>query len=281
MLEIPSTTRLPLRIVFRLPVATLTRSNRHLFFCFPTLEWYLLMKPMFSSIPDSCIQLASLRIPDVAHWLFPDLVSTNYRIERPRPFDLKKIGDRISVAELEILNNFRTLKKQIEWLCGRLCVKALVGRYVSSGMPAPHVRVATTTEGAPYLSGFPEYSISITHGGDWAVAALAERKDVCIGIDIEPDIQRDRDAFLRTAVSERERSLLESRPESDLTSHWTRKEAALKLIGKGFHLSLKKLEVLSDGTYLEGDRIEGLNEWTTTCLEDHILSAVWTDSPLP
>lgn len=90
--------------------------------------------------------------------------------------------------------------------------------------------------GKPYLEHGPCFSIS--HSGNTAVLVVSENE---IGADIEklrtPDIR-----IAKRSFSEEEAELAMLSPEN-FTRLWTRKEAVLKLLGAGFSVSPKNIDL--------------------------------------
>lgn len=230
--------------------------------------------PTLSRIPQTPIHLCFVRIPPIIRTRF-HTDPEGYATAKPVQIPPAAVKDILSIGESTLANRFRTLKKQAEWVAGRIAVKHLVQRILSKAVPLPHIRVATTPEGAPFLSAYPRHALSITHGGSWAVAALAAEPGWELGIDIEPDRARQKEAFSRIALSQRESTMLIDSSDTALTTHWTLKEATLKLIKKGFHQSLQHLEVLEEEIFLAGIPFGPLSRWTHLTEDRHILSAVF------
>ncbi len=198
--------------------------------------------------------------------------------------DLRRPGRDLSICasidpwlapgELETVQRFKSFKRQVEWLAGRLAVKNLVADCLDPGRPATEVRIDHEPDGAPLLLDFPNHCLSITHAGRFAVAGLSLDPDLAIGIDIERLPVPANEAFFGLAFSQRERAVLDPADQPALARAWTLKEAYLKYIRQGFHHSLKRVEVL-DGVLLDGSRPAPV-DWTFSAPDpSHVLAVVF------
>lgn len=119
-------------------------------------------------------------------------------------------------------------------------------------------QLRTGPYGKPYLPGGPEFSLS--HGGELAVLLLA---DAPCGVDVER-CGREAPAAMRQRVLTAA-ELASGRPFAWL---WTRKEAALKLDGRGITLPLPAFSVLDDELIWNGHHIA----LTTEHWQGHFIS---------
>lgn len=196
----------------------------------------------------------------------------NYTIKKNRffkPSDFKR--PVLSVEELLLLNRMKTLKKQFEWMGGRVLVKEMVGKTA----PATHLRnicISYKTEGAPYLPDYQHLKISISHSGDRVAAGLCRNSALDFGIDIEKADRVPDSFFLKTAFTSREMRQMPDTPEG-IFRQWTCKEAFLKFIGKGFNENLHTVEVLGDIIFYHGKPVDvSVQSWPLE--EGYILSLV-------
>jgi 4'-phosphopantetheinyl transferase len=203
-------------------------------------------------------------------------------LRRPaRRFDAHpRIEAWLAPEEQEALNHFKSFKRQVEWLAGRLAVKALVAGCLGAELPAPEIRVAHDPQGAPFLPGFPDHCISITHAGRFAAAAVSLDPRIALGIDIERLPIPAGDAFLKVAFSDRERQALDPGDGQALARSWTLKEAYLKYIRQGFHRSLHRVEWLN-GRLLDGGRTAPVHWEVMAPSPDHRLAVVWGAASAP
>lgn len=155
----------------------------------------------------------------------------------------------LSPAEIKTLNRFKALKKQIEWLSGRFAVKKMVSSV--SFMPNNYTDIIIDYEpdGAPYLPEYPDLPISISHSGDYAACVLSRDSFIKIGIDIEKIEPSAIEHIFKVAFTDREQSILKQCSDAAVFESWTAKEAYLKYIRKGFHESLKQVEVINGRIY--------------------------------
>jgi 4'-phosphopantetheinyl transferase len=176
-------------------------------------------------------------------------------------------------------SGFRVLKKQAEWLCGRLAVKRAAADLLS--VDPRGVTVGTEPEGAPFLVDYRAHPISISHSGDHAVALISTRKGRRVAVDIERVEAGRMPHVSRVAFTPREAAELEGAPDTEWYRRWTLKEAYLKYIGKGFHESLKKVEILNDGICHNGKVVDGIAWDTPDFHEGYQLSVVWGTKSMP
>jgi 4'-phosphopantetheinyl transferase len=148
--------------------------------------------------------------------------------------------------EMITLNQFKALKKQVEWMAGRYAAKQLARQFINGQPSLENTRVAYRAKGAPYLASTPSLSLSISHSWDYAVAGLGLIPANVLGIDLEKVHSESRDTLLRTAFTAREAGTLSPEDDEGLFLRWTAKEAYLKYIGQGFHESLKHIEILDN-----------------------------------
>ena len=113
--------------------------------------------------------------------------------------------------------------------------------------------VISRTVEATYLAALPK-------PGVWSVLLLA---DAPCGVDVEP-CGREAPATMRQRVLTAA-ELASGRPFAWL---WTRKEAVLKLDGRGITLPLPALSVLDDELTWNGHHIA----LTTECWQEHFIS---------
>ena len=127
----------------------------------------------------------------------------------------------------------------------------------------PGRSVVISPEGKPEVPG--ERCLSLSHSGDLAVLALADRP---VGVDVER-IRPVPDALAGRVLTEEERTW-RGGSEDAFFFLWTRKEAALKCLGTGVDRPLASFSVLpEDRPQLDGQTIE----LCTVRYDDYLLSA--------
>lgn len=140
---------------------------------------------------------------------------------------------------------WRSDKRRQHWLAGRLAAMA-----VGEAMGMGRARVDTTRTGSPLLvAGSHRAPVSITHSGDWALAAGASGVPL-LGLDYEVGIGDK--LYLKDRICSRREQVLYGLgdPEVDprlqasrLARVWVLKEAVLKAFGVGLVVGLKDIHV--------------------------------------
>ena len=221
------------------------------------------------------IRICQVDIQALVRDWFGDLGIENLR--RPAR-DLSSIAAIRDWLEWETAQGFKALKRQVEWLAGRLAVKALVSDWLDASLPPVDITVAHEPRGAPYLPLFPGHCLSITHAGRWAAAAVSLDPALALGIDIERLSIPGTQGFLDLVFTPREQAALDRSDPLALTRAWTLKEAYLKYIRRGFHRSLHQVELI-DGKLLDGGRPAPV-QWTVTRMaSDYLLAVVFGPHP--
>jgi len=236
----------------------------------------LLPATISAIVPD--IRLCRVDIEALVRDWSADLGSENLR--RPaRDFStLAGIRDWLAPGELETVQGFKALKRQVEWLAGRLAVKALVSACLDASLSPVDITVAHEPRGAPFLPLFPGRCLSITHSGRWAAAAVSLDSALAIGIDIERLSVPGTQGFLDLVFSTREQAALDRSDPLALARGWTLKEAYLKYIRRGFHRSLHQVELIED-KLLDGGRPAPV-QWTVARTgPDYLLAVVFGPRP--
>lgn len=223
------------------------------------------------------IRIGFVTIADFIKTNLVNVPADNYRVLKnivfhpdmfSRPF--------LSFAEIKTLNRFKALKKQIEWLSGRFAVKKLVS---SAGfLPDNYSGIIIDYEpdGAPYLPEHPDLPISISHSGDYAACALSRNSFIKIGIDIEKIDPSGIKHIFNVAFTAREQSILKSSSDAAVFESWTAKEAYLKYIKKGFHESLKQIEVINGKIYHHHQSIPDAALFSGRVNNEYALALVYT-----
>ncbi len=161
-------------------------------------------------------------------------------LEEPSEFEKAYLSvdsdRRAKVDSLKPLNDKR-LSLGVGWLLKKsLCefgVKNFLLRYGEAGKP--------------YLENRKDLFFSLSHSGKYAVGAFWKNE---IGVDIQ-EISEHSEKVIRRVTTDREfeyLSNLDANMKSEVfTRLWTAKESFLKLLGKGFSISPKDLEVELQG----------------------------------
>ena len=231
------------------------------------------------------IKLCFISIPDCIDYFFSQLTSPYpiYPTIYPPLYPIdpeNKLKQIFNKTEMDLIQNFKTSKKQAEWICGKIAIKLLV-LSENSHVDFKDVVVSQHELGAPYLRRFPQYNISISHAHFYAVGALSP-KNLKIGIDIEKISKEYPEYIIQVAFTENEFNNLPNRSNDRsndklnraIFKNWTIKEAYLKYIKKGFHEDLKKVEVINNKIFHKGKHVDYINIYSKYIGEDYIFTIV-------
>ncbi len=140
---------------------------------------------------------------------------------------------RLNQAERKQFNELRHKRRRRDWLLGRNALKQLFGALD---------RGDDTT-----AISFPNRQVSLTHGGDTALAAGTSAASLGIGIDYEPLREIDT-RIARWFLNEAETNWLNEQPECDRVSQlvrlWTIKEAAFKSYPDNAGMTFKEFSII-------------------------------------
>lgn len=199
--------------------------------------------------------LAWGRTDHMLEMLFPQFDPHDYATRKNRTFHPSEFAvPFLSQGEMDRLNGFKGLKKQLEWMAGRFLLKTLAARYAETNGEYRNIIVSYHDLGAPFLPDFPFLDISLSHSGNIAAAAVMPVSAGHIGLDVEHIGRVPGDGFLRTAFTDKERKRMGTGAERIFTN-WTVKEAFLKLIKKGFNESLHSVEVVDGKLFYHGQPV--------------------------
>ena len=177
--------------------------------------------------------------------------------------------------DFERINRFKVLKKQVEWMAGKAAVKRLAA--LSCGVKENTLTIKAEEGGAPYLADFPNLPVSISHSGQFAVAASGTAA-IDVAVDIEK-VEKDRMKSIgRVAFSKRELEELKDKSDEDHYLWWTVKEAYLKIIGRGFAEGLKKVEFLSGHIFHHEQKVEAITINSKIIHDDYAFTLICRNS---
>ena len=169
----------------------------------------------------------------------------------------------LSTAEETILAGLTLLPRRRKWLLGRWAAKRLLGEVAAEdngivagllGKPGSNddwrgqFSILNDEAGVPYVDragrGRLSLSLSISHRGDWGLAAIALVPCARIGADIETVEPRD-PALVRQFFSESEADRVAGGGDVDRTVAriWSAKEAVLKAMGIGLRHDTRDIVV--------------------------------------
>ncbi len=182
------------------------------------------------------------------------------------------LGHYFNEAEFNKINGFKILKKQVEWMTGKVAVKKLAA--LSLNEKENSIKISAKDSGAPFLNDYPELRISISHSGRFAVAAIGCNNQI-VAVDIEK-IEEDRMKNIgRVAFSKKELEELKDKNDELHYVFWTVKEAFLKYIGKGFAEGLKKVEFLDGYIFHHGKKVEGIRVDSKIISEEYAFTMIY------
>jgi 4'-phosphopantetheinyl transferase len=167
----------------------------------------------------------------------------------------------LSPREEAILAGLTLLPRRRKWLLGRWAAKRLLGELAAEGtalLPRhlcnedwrQQVSILNDEAGVPYVDregeGRLSWSLSISHRGDWGLAAMALVPGVRIGADLETVEPRD-PALVRQFFSESEADRVArtdgSHVDRAVARMWSAKEAVLKAMGVGLRHDTRDIVV--------------------------------------
>lgn len=177
-----------------------------------------------------------------------------------------------SSIEIETVNGFKALKKQVEWMAGRYLIKQMIQTLFLPDHSLEAIRLGYREHGAPFVKNHSQISFSLSHSHAYTTAACSENPGQSLGIDIEKISGKPGQAFLRTAFTQNEISDMED-TKVDIFKRWTIKEAYLKFIKKGFHESLHQVEVIGNRIFHRGNPVP-IDIFSQQIQNDYIISLV-------
>lgn len=221
--------------------------------------------------------------PDIKIWYaeIPNIISgllydaCNVDLLKGRSIEFKPDDFRISCInpeELDTINSFKALKKQIEWMCGRYVAKQMVQKFFFQKELLHNITISYHNKGAPFIAGHPDISISISHSNDMTAAACSMNSCKTVGLDVEKIGRQPDSAFLKIAFTNREIEFLKKEAAS-IFLNWTIKEAYLKYIKMGFHESLHKVEIINDDIRHHDKKVD-VDIFSKQISKEYILSLV-------
>lgn len=228
---------------------------------------------MFQEITIKTIKIRVLNIMNFAKINFAELAN-NYLTSPPHVFKKdRKILEIFTDTELETINNFKALKKQIEWISGRVCIKTVASEILYTD--PTKITISYEKYGAPFIDLFPETSFSISHSGDFAGCAINTQTQSPVGLDIEQLKPMDYPGLSNiTDVSFTDKEKGTITDSESLFKIWTIKEAYLKYCRTGFHDTIKNVEFLNNSIMYK-NQIVNINHHTQYIDDSHIFSLVF------
>jgi 4'-phosphopantetheinyl transferase len=171
-----------------------------------------------------------------------------WRVElnQPEP-SLEKFRETLEEQELDRASRFHFEKHRRHFTAGRGVLRQLLSQYL--GTKPEQLRLSYGAYGKPALNGEHKDSrlrFNMSHSHEVALFAFAEDRE--LGVDVE-HIRTDfaSEEVARRFFSRREVETFNALPRHDQVAAffkcWTRKEAFIKVIGKGLSQPLDKFDV--------------------------------------
>ncbi len=141
----------------------------------------------------------------------------------------------------------RILRQRIRQNADNMLVGAVLAKCMIAqkfGIPFSAQRISYEAYGKPYLCDYPHVHFSISHSGQLVACAVHTRP---VGMDVQR-IEAYKPEIARLACNEEELQEIRRSPDpaGAFAKHWTRKEAYLKLTGRGIADGLKNISYPSD-----------------------------------
>lgn len=177
------------------------------------------------------------------------LSSENFRIIPVSVVSTFSQGDK-SIISAYLTENEKTKydeiknpKRKTEYLSGIIASKELYSKLQNKSFKLKNIEIRKEKKGQPYFFDLKskkrsDLHLSITHSGDFAIAAIDKTP---IGVDLE-QIEERSESFYKEAFTEKERNEISLNAEKG-TIYWTIKEAITKALGEGLHLNLHDIEI--------------------------------------
>ena len=165
----------------------------------------------------------------------------NYRYLVVKNTEAPKAEDFLTTFEYKQYEHFKVPKRAEEWLGARYAAKKLAMDFFT--FPMTRMQIKNTKTGAPILQveGGNHLTISLTHSGKYAAAAISLTGDL-VGIDVE-HIEPRSDSWVKEFFYDEE--ILENTPAFQ-TELWAKKEAIVKLLQIGLTVPAKDIKIVKD-----------------------------------
>ncbi len=225
---------------------------------------------------NSSVYISVLCITDFIESEMKGIVPENYLTGRG--IDLSAFlpaMEYCTADEISRVAGARSLKRQIEWLCGRIALKELLYAKKFPGKDFRDIIIGYDESGKPVVSQHEDTGISLTHSGDFAIAALHLTPGKKTGIDLEKSSGIDLQAVMSVAFTPEERTEFKNRPAKDIITVFTFKEAFLKITGKGFHETINRVTVDGNRILFDKTEVQGITAETRSFGSEYILSIIY------
>ena len=145
------------------------------------------------------------RIPMILQWILNNGKYQNFKFPKNEMFEKNDfIQPVFSQNEINTINGFKALKKQIEWISGRYLIKQMIQHFFLENTSLDAISLSYLDEGAPFLTHHPDIPVSLSHSNDFTAVACSKNNQQTIGIDIEKIAKKPDIYFLKTAFTQNE-----------------------------------------------------------------------------
>ena len=175
----------------------------------------------------------------------------NYRYLVIKTKEVPNAEEFLTGFEMQQYQHFAVEKRAEEWLAGRYATKKLATEFFN--LPLKKLQVKNAKNGIPVLQaeGGNHLTISISHRGDYAAAAISLTGDL-IGIDVEK-IEPRPQGWAEQYFTKDE---LIADDDAYLTEMWAKKEAVLKLLGLGLTVPTTQIKILNNEVQFFGKALD-------------------------
>ena len=175
----------------------------------------------------------------------------NYRYFIVKTTEIPDAETFLTGFEFQQYKNFAVEKRAQEWLAGRYAVKQLASEFFN--LPFTKLQIKNAKNGVPILQaeGGNHLTISISHRGDYAAAAISLTGDL-IGVDVEKIEPREK-GWAEQYFTESE---LIASDNAYLTELWAKKEAVLKLLGLGLTVPVTEIKIIDNEVKFFGKALD-------------------------
>lgn len=178
---------------------------------------------------------------------FPDnevpVWNVNLAAMKPRLADLARL---LSCDEQARANRFRFATDAMRFVLAHGALREILALYAQ--VPATQLRFKRNPFGKPFLTRDAELDLkfNLSYRGERALVAVSRGRE--IGIDIERfNLPLNIRAMFEFVCSAAEKRALQDLPDEEQTRAflrlWTRKEAVLKAISRGFSFDARQIEI--------------------------------------
>lgn len=175
----------------------------------------------------------------------------NYRYLIIKATEVPNAEEFLTLFEYKQYKHFAVEKRASEWLAGRYAVKKLASEFFN--LPFQKMQIKNSKNGEPILQaeGGNNLTISISHRGEYAAAAISLTSDL-IGIDVEK-IEPRPQGWAQEYFAKEE---LIASDDAYLTELWAKKEAVLKLLGLGLTVPLTQIKIINNEVRFFGKALD-------------------------